>query len=210
MSEQCLRVVVADGHEIVREGIANRIAEIQDAELVGEAEDGYNAIKLCKMAQPDVLLLDLSITRPSGIETFNKITKSFPEIKVILLSSNAKIEDAFVTFGQGAVGYLPKQAKGEHFENAIRSVGMGYACIPSDYLKDFAGIRKNVARKGNIYGLSPRETEVLEASTTGASTKDIAASLDISVRTVETHRNAIYKKTSCRNVAELASIADRL
>jgi DNA-binding NarL/FixJ family response regulator len=154
--------------------------------------------------------MDLSLLRLTGIDTFNKLRSALPDMKIILCSSDAKVHEAFNGISLGAIGFIPKQAKGEHFVNAIQSAAMGYSCIPSEYLDEFAVHRRNASKTGNIYGLSPREVEVLGASATGAGTKEVAQSLDISVRTVETHRNAIYKKTSSHKIADLRPIYEQL
>ena len=208
--EHRLQVVIADSHEIVREGITTRLAADGVADVVGQADDGYSAIKLCRSLKPDVLLLDLDITRPSGIETLSKVRSTTPDVRVIALSSGASTAEAFTALSKGAVGFLPRQAKGIHIVNAVRNVAMGYTCLPLDFLGEFMTLRRQVTRTGNIYGLSPREIEVLEACASGRRTKEVAESLSISVRTVETHRNAIYRKTACRSISDLSTIAATL
>lgn len=209
MSED-LRVVIADSHEIVREGIASRLIADCGANVVGQASDGYTTIKICRNQTPDILLLDLSLTRPSGAETIAKLRSSMPDLKIVVMSSEASTSEAFNILAQGAVSFMPKQAKGAHFVTAIRAASAGYTCIPTTFLREFAQLRQNVTRTGNMYGLSPREVEVLEACAAGQKTKEVAERLSISVRTVETHRNSIYRKTDCRSIGELAGIAAKL
>lgn len=196
-------IIIADSHEIVREGIARRLTEDCGASVVGQAEDGYTAIKLTRNCSPDIILLDLALSRPSGMDTFRKLRTVAPDLKILVLSSEASISTAFTTLALGAVGFMPRQASGDHFVTAIRTIEMGYTFMPSDYLSEFVALKRNVSRSGNIFGLSPRELEVLEASSGGTSTKEIAERLEISVRTVETHRNAIYRKTDCKSLADL-------
>ncbi|MGB5863259.1 MAG: response regulator transcription factor [Sulfitobacter sp.] len=201
-----VRIVIADGHEIIREAIAMRLREECGAEIVGEASDGYTCLKECRQEKPDILMTDLSITRPNGAETLARARKANPDMKIIILSSDASVANAFFCLSQGAIGFMPKQAKGMDFVNAVRAASNGYAYLPIEFLNEFVSARRNMTRTGNIFGLSPREVEILEACTSGQSTKEVAQALSISVRTVETHRNNIYRKTSCNSHQELTKI----
>jgi len=203
-------VIIADSHEIVREGIAARLVESLDAVIVAECEDGYGTLKACRQHSPDFLLMDLSLTRPSGAEILPKVRKSLPDMKIIVLSSEATVTNAFFVLSQGAIGFMPKQAKSADFVNAITAAESGFAYLPIAFLQDFVNSRRNISRRGNVYGLSPREIEILEAGMTGQSAKEVAHELNISVRTVETHRNNIYKKTQCRSQDELVQIASSM
>jgi DNA-binding NarL/FixJ family response regulator len=196
-------LVIADSHEIVREGIAARLEEGCPIEVIGQAADGYSTIKVCRQNAPDILLMDLSLTRPAGMETLTKLRATLPDLRIVVLSSEATVSDAYAVLGMGAIGFIPKQARGEDFVNVIRAAMAGYTCVPTEYLAEFVQLRRNVSRTGNSYGLSPRELEMLEACATGQCTKDVAAQFNISVRTVETHRNAIYRKTASRDLKEL-------
>ena len=201
---------IADDHVIIRDSISNFISDSQSAQVVGTASDGYTTIKLCRNLDPDIVLMDLAITRPSGAETFRKLLSIKPDLKIVLYSSAEERAEVNSLIADVAKGNVPKQAKASNFVNAIRSVSLGYACIPEDYIDDFMVLRQNSIKTGNIYGLSPREIEILEACVSGARTKEVAARFNISVRTVETHRNAIYKKTSCNSVDALHEIAEQL
>lgn len=209
-NETAATIIIADMHEIVREGIADKLTEAGCARVVGFASDGYTTISTCRKFNPDILLMDLSLIRPSGIDTFRKLRKILPEMKILVCSSEAETPQVFNTMSLGAIGFIPKQAKAIHFVNAVQSAAMGYSCVPCDYLDSFSKFRRTASRSGNVYGLSPREVEVLEACAAGQNTKEIADSLDISVRTVETHRNSIYKKTECNKVSQLESIYELL
>ena len=184
MKERPKRTIIADSHEIVRDGIANRLTAECNVEVVGFAADGYSTIKQCRMLSPDVLFMDLGIVNPSGMDTLQKLRKSHPDMKIVTLSSEARTSEAFMTLSLGATGYMPKQAKGQHFVNNLNTVCTGYACIPTDYLEGFAECRRNLSRTGNLYGLSPREIEVLDECSKGIKNKEIATRLHISVRTL--------------------------
>ncbi|WP_299507802.1 response regulator transcription factor [uncultured Roseobacter sp.] len=200
------KMIIADSHEIVREGISSRLREDCGLEIVAGTSDGYSTIKACRQSNPDILLMDLSLTRPKGSETLTKIRESNPKTNIIVISSDATIANAFLALSQGAVGFMPKQASGQDFVNAINAVRRGYTYLPMKFVSEFVRSRRNINRTGNIFGLSPREIEVLEFCVLGQSTKEVAEQLHISTRTVETHRNSIYKKSACKNLSELSKI----
>lgn len=203
-------VVIADNIEIVREGIAAKLENVSRFNVVGLAADGFSTLKLCRSLNPDVLVLDLEITRPSGIEILSKVRKSCPDTKIVILSSETSMNKAFMALSKGAVAYMPKQSRGTDFVSAIHAAADGYAFLPSEFVDDMVQSRRNVTRTGNLFGLSPREMEVLVACAEGQSTKDVAETLEISVRTVETHRNSIYRKTSCNGLDDLQEIASTI
>lgn len=209
-ASQPYKVIIADSHEIVRDGIAAQITEKCGVTVVGQAEDGYSTIKLCRSENPDLLMMDLSLIRPSGLEVLEKVRATMPDVSVLVLSSDASSTNAFNILSLGAAGFMPKQAKSVDFVAAVNSISLGFTCFPNEYIDDFVGLRRRFKRSGNIYGLSPREIEVLLACCDGAKSSEVAQALSISVRTVETHRNAIYKKTDCRDLTQLARIARAL
>ena len=199
-------VVVADSHAIVREGIRDRLEQRNNLSVVAEAQDGYGALKACRDLSPDILLLDFSITRPSGREVLTKVRASNPDTRVIVLSSDMEVSNAFYCLSNGAVAFMPKQASGFDFVNAATAAIRGYSYMPIEFIASFLETRKHLTRSGNIFGLSPRELEIVDSCMQGKSTKDIAEACSISVRTVETHKNNIYRKTSCRSLKELEAV----
>lgn len=209
-SSETPKMIIVDEHEIVRDGIATLIERDGAAKVVGSAADGYSAIKECRKNTPEIVLMDLGITRPKGMDTFRKIRAAHPEAMVIVYASEIDQANVFTLLAAGAKGFVPKQATGSDFVNAVRSASLGYVSIPDEHINGLVGLRKNARETGNCYGLSPREMEVFEACASGTPTKEVADQLDISVRTVETHRNAIYRKTSCHSISDLVELADRL
>jgi len=200
------KIVVAEQHEIVRDAIVARLEESCDVDIVAQVSDGYSTIRECRQFKPDLLMMNLSLVRPSGLETLRKVRAGNPKLKVIVSSSDTTIRNAVFALSHGAVSFLPVQAKSADYVNAVQAAQAEFAYIPVELLKDILSSRQNLIRTGSIFGLSPRETEILDASVSGQSTKQVAESLSISVRTVETHRNSIYRKTSCSNFKELATI----
>lgn len=201
-------LIIADCHEIVREGIATRLTESTDIQLVAECSDGYSTIKQCRQLRPEILFMDFGLVRPSGMETLTKIRTSNPETKIIVLSSDTNFSDAFFSLTKGAIAFLPKQSRGISFVHALEAARSNFSYLPRDLVQEFVASRRNLTRTGNAFGLSPREIEILEATLNGHTAKEVAQKLDISVRTVETHRNRIYKKTDCRDSRELGQIID--
>jgi len=201
-----MKIVVAEQHEIVRDAIVGRLLEACDVEVVAQASDGYSTIRACRQQKPGILMMSLSLTRPSGLDTLKKVRMGDPDLMVIVFSAENTIQNAVLALSQGATSFLPIQAKSSDYVNAVRAAQADFAYLPVELLKDFLHSRQNLIRTGNVFGLSPRETEILYACVNGQSTKQVAESLSISVRTVETHRNSIYRKTSCSNFKELSAI----
>ncbi len=199
-------VVVADSHAIVREGIRDRLEQRNNLSVVAEAQDGYGALKACRDLSPNILLLDFSITRPSGREVLTKVRNACPDTRVIVLTSEVEVSNAFYCLSNGAVAFMPKQASGFDFVNATTAAIRGYSYMPIEFIASFLQTRKHLTRSGNIFGLSPRELEIVDSCIQGKSTKEIAEACSISVRTVETHKNNIYRKTSCRSFEDLSAI----
>ncbi|MEM8773853.1 MAG: response regulator transcription factor [Pseudomonadota bacterium] len=200
-------IVIAESHEIIREVIARQIEDCCDFDKVETVGDGYGAIRLARSIKPEVVLLDLSLERPSGLETLSCIKKSCPDAKVIVLSPKPDFQVALNVFSKGAIGFMLKQAKGQDFVNAVSAALSGYSQLPVKFTSNFVKSRRNIGRSGNPFGLSPREMEVLDACVRGEKTKQIANSLNISVRTVDTHRNNIYRKTGSNSQQALIASA---
>lgn len=199
-------VVVADSHAIVREGIRFRLEQTPNLSVVADAADGYSTLKACREHSPDILMMDLSISRPAGRELLVKVQRSCPSTRIIVLCDDLKVSNAFYCLSNGAIAIMPKQASGADFVNATNAAVRGYTYMPSEFISGFLEIRKNLTKSGNIFCLSPRELEIVDSCMQGRTTKDIAEALCISVRTVETHKSNIYRKTSCRNADELSVI----
>ena len=198
-------VVVADSHAIVREGIRLRLEKTQNLSVVADATDGYTTLKACRDHVPNILLMDLSISRTEGRGLLVAIKKSCPSTRIIVLCDDLRVSNAFFCLSNGAVAIMTKQAAGSDFVNATNAAARGYSYMPTGFISEFLEVRKNLAKSGNIFCLSPRELEIIDSCMQGKSTKDIADALGISVRTVETHKSNIYRKTLCRNLDELTT-----
>ena len=200
-------IVVAESHEIIREAVVDQIKLNCDFERVASASDGYSTLKLVRSLNPDVILLDLSFAHPNAIEVLERIKKSSPASKVIAISSERNFNRALAVFALGAVGFLFKKATGKDFVNAVEAARAGYSQLPIAFAREFVKSGQNAGRTGNPFGISARELEILEAYLRGDTTQQIAENLNISTRTVDTHRNNIFKKTGTNSQKALVNIA---
>ncbi len=206
-----IRVLLADDHTLIRAGISALLERMERVEVVGEAADGRHAMKLIQELTPDVVLLDLQMPGLSGFEVLQETTEKFPDVKIIVLSVHDTEEYALRALRSGAAGYLPKSAASAELELAIDQAIRG-----EKYLSPIiAEMASPESAKGVHSGrtapveLTPRQREVLTLVAEGYSTKDIARTLGISVKTVETHRAQLMERLGIHDVAGLVRYAIR-
>lgn len=203
-----IRVLLADDHALIRAGIIALLERMERVEVVGQAGDGRHAMKLIQELRPDVVLLDLQMPGLSGFEVLQQTTEKFPDVKIVVLSVHDTEEYALRS---GAAGYLPKSAASEELELAIDQVSRGEQYL-SPIIAQMASLE---SARGGPSGrhapveLTPRQREVLTLVTEGYSTKDIARTLGISVKTVETHRAQLMERLGIHDVAGLVRYAIR-
>ena len=207
-----IRVLIADDHTIMRAGLRSLLEKEDQIEVVAEAENGRRAVQLAVEHEPDVVVMDVSMPDLNGIEATSQVLESLPEAKVIALSMHTDKRFVMGMLRAGASGYLLKDCASQELANAIVSVASN-----KKYLSpDIAG----VVIEDSLYGvqqggetvssmLSAREREVLQLIAEGWSTKQIAAHLYVSGKTVETHRRQIMKKLDLHNIADLTKYAIR-
>ena len=207
-----IRVLIADDHTIMRAGLRSLLEKEDQIEVVAEAENGRKAVQLAVTHKPDVVVMDVSMPDLNGIEATSQVLESLPEAKVIALSMHSDKRFVMGMLRAGAFGYLLKDCASRELANAIVSVASN-----KKYLSpDIAG----VVIEDSLYGgrtegetvssmLSAREREVLQLIAEGWSTKQIAAHLYVSVKTIETHRRQIMKKLDLHNIADLTKYAIR-
>lgn len=198
-----IRAIVADEFDIVREGLIARLNCDPCIDVVADTSSVDKTLEAIAQYNSDVLLLDLKIAGGTTAAFLSNLAATAKDTAVIALSSELKKFDMYLSLSKGAAGYLSKQARGDDYVRAVKAVAAGYAFIPSEMIDDIRLSYQRLTRTGNMYGLSPREIEVLEAGRNGRSARQIAGLLDISVRTVETHRCSIYRKTDCRNLEDI-------
>lgn len=203
-------VVIADPHEMVRYGLHKNLSDNCDYSIDSDASDGYTAIKKCRMNSASIIILGESIARPDCMKVIESVKSANQHTHIIIISDSDDTGKAFQLFSAGVIAVVPRNANVADFLNAVRSAELGYACLPEAFIKTFTAMRRNTTRTGNIYGLSPREMEVVHACGTGANTKEVAHRLAISVRTVEAHRNAIYRKTNCKSLDDIVDLGRQI
>jgi len=205
-----IRVLVADDHALIRAGIIALLESLERVEVVGQAEDGGQALDLIEKLSPDVVLLDLQMPGKSGFEVLRETTARFPAVKIVALSVHDSQEYAVRAVESGAAGFLPKSAAGGELELAIDQVVRGEQYLSpfiTSQSDDFATSRG--ANDIDAKAITPRQREVLVLVAEGFSTKDIAITLRISVKTVETHRAQLMDRLGIHDVARLVRYAIR-
>jgi two-component system, NarL family, response regulator LiaR len=193
-----IKIIIADDHAVVREGTRSLLEREEDFEVVGEAKDGEEALKLIDSTQPDVAILDISMPKLNGIEVTRQVKAKWPSMAILILTAYDNDEYVFALLEAGAAGYLLKDVPGKEIVNAVRSVHSGESVLhPSIARKVIQravlGAVKAVDNKAEIV-LSEREKEVLKLAARGLSNKDIGDQLCISIRTVQGHINSIFHK----------------
>jgi two-component system, NarL family, response regulator NreC len=206
-----IRILLADDHGIVREGLKALIEKEQGMEVVGEAAEGRSAVRLAAKLKPAVVLIDVSMPDLNGIDAARQILAADPGIKVLALSMHRDKRYVGEMLKAGAAGYLLKDMAFEEVTRAIRAVVEGQiylsrgivGVVVEDYVHCLA------SAPAEDTGLTPREREILQLIAEGRSTKEVAGALHVSVKTIETHRRQIMEKLDVHSVAELTKYAIR-
>ncbi len=208
-----IRVLLADDHQFLREGLRALLTGEPDIEVVGEAADGETVVHLARELRPDLVLMDITMGETSGVRATREIRATNPEVRIVALSV---ISDGPFVSGMleaGVSGYLVKGSSFREIAEAIRTVMRGQTYLSPAVT---GGIVEKIVHAGDapapggVALLSPREREVLQLLAAGSSTKEIAQRIDISIRTVDTHRHHIMQKLDIDNVAGLTKYAIRM
>jgi DNA-binding NarL/FixJ family response regulator len=203
-----IKIVIADDHRLIRDGIKAMLTRNENFELTGEAESGEQLFELLKITIPDVILIDITMPGRNGIEIFTELKKINPNLKFILLTMHEEPEYVIKAVKGGANGYLLKNLEYEELERAILMVAGGGKYFNERISKILLeNLYSNTEEEALNGKLTERELEVLAEIVKGFTTKQIAEKLFISHRTVETHRVNLMKKLDVHNIAELVKIA---
>jgi len=206
-----LRIVLAEDHTILREGLHALLSADPYFEIIGEARDGREAVRCIEKLEPDLLLMDLSMPRMSGMDAIREIKKRYPDIKIIALTVHKTEEYLLTTLQAGADGYVLKDATHEELIMAIKSVmgGKSYLSpgVSEKVIEGYLEGKESHRSQSPWDTLSQREREVLKLIAEGFKNKEIAEDLCISLKTVEKHRANLMKKLDLHNAAALTVYA---
>ena len=205
-----IKVLLADDHRIMREGLRSLIERESDMEVVAEAADGRRTVRLAQELSPDVALVDISMPELNGIEATGQIMSTDPEVKVLALSMHSDEHFVMGMLRAGASGYLLKDCAAEELCSAIRTViseetylsPKAASVVIQDYRRELSDVKSARAA-----GLTAREREVLQLVAEGDTSKKIASQLDVSVKTIQAHRQQIMDKLGIHSVAGLTKYA---
>jgi DNA-binding NarL/FixJ family response regulator len=206
-----IHVLLADDHKLFRAGIRALLQTLDDFEIVGEAADGREALQLVAARRPDVILIDIMMPNLNGLDAAARIARNFPRTRVIILSMNADEDSVLKTLRVGAAGYVVKNADPAELELAIRAAARGERFLSSTVSEHvIAACLKRVDREQtSLERLTPRQREVLQLVAEGYTTKEIAAKLDIGVKTAEAYRGELMKALAIHDTASLTRYAIR-
>ncbi len=205
-------IVLADDHTIVRRGIKRMIEENPDLEVVGEASDGIDLLRLLRKTRADMVLLDISMPNLGGIEAAKEIKKTHPHVKVLILTMHKGKELLHHALSNGADGYMLKEESEKELYSAIGKIRRGGVyvspCLTEELASDYADICHGAFSQASQI-LTRREREILKFIVDGRSSREIADTLFLSVRTVEHHRSSIMEKMGVKGIVDLVKEAVR-
>lgn len=214
------RVLLVDDHLLVRAGLRTLLEQMPDTEVVGEASNGREALDLIKANPPDVVLMDITMAEMNGLVATAQVSHDFPQVRILMLSMHATKEYVTQALQAGASGYLLKDAAPTELELAIRSVMRGEKYLSpavsthviADYLQRASGnlTSKADTASSSTTPLTLRQREILQLIAEGNTTKEIAAKLTLSVKTVETHRTQLMERLDIHDIAGLVRYAIRV
>jgi DNA-binding NarL/FixJ family response regulator len=206
-----IRVLLADDHKLFRAGILALVRTLGDIEIVAEAEDGREALRLAAEHRPDVVLMDIMMPNLNGFDAAAKIARAVPGTRVVMLSMNADEDSVLKTLRAGAVGYLVKTADPAELGLAIRSAARGQRFLSSAVSEHVinACLGRIDREQTSLERLTPRQREVLQLVAEGHTTKQIASKLDISAKTAEAYRGDLMRALDIHDVASLTRYAIR-
>jgi DNA-binding NarL/FixJ family response regulator len=203
-----IKVLLADDHSIVRAGLRRIVEESGDMEVVAEAEDGREAIRLVQETAPDVAVIDISMPGLDGLEVISQLQLLNPELPILVLTMHEEGQYVVRAIQAGAMGYLTKQSAPEQLVKAIHKIHKGQRYITDEAAESLAlRVAKGSDGKSSLDSLSMRELQVLRRLAMGQTNREIASAYHISIKTVDTYRARLLKKLELRNNAELSRFA---
>ena len=207
-----VRILLADDHQIMREGLKALLGRRTSIEVIAEAENGIQALSIARKERPDVIVMDIAMPDINGIEVTRQLKSELPDIKIIALSMHSDRRFVSEILKAGASAYVLKHAAFEDLEKAIKAVRIGRTFLSADILESVVNdyVSQLSSSEYDAYRqLSDRERQVLQLLAEGNSTKEIAFKLHVSVKTIESHRQNIMNKLGIRTLAGLTKFAVR-
>ena len=206
-----VRVLLADDHVLVRAGIRALLEGLEGVVVVAEAGDGGEVLELARKHRPDIVLLDISMPGIGGLEASAQLKQELPEVRVVMLSMHANEEYVLQALRAGAVGYMLKDSATAELELALQAVMQGETYLSPPISKQVVEgyVQRVGAEQPAADHLTPRQRQVLQLIAEGLSTKEIAYRLELSVKTVETHRAQLMERLQIRDIAGLVKYAIR-
>ncbi|MCJ8294379.1 MAG: UvrY/SirA/GacA family response regulator transcription factor [Colwellia sp.] len=204
-----INVLLVDDHHLVRVGISKILTSVKGLSVIGECETGEEAIKFCRIKEPDVLLMDMDMPGMGGLEATKKILRFAPDVKIIVLTAHT--EDPFPSkvMQMGAAGYLTKESGPDEMINAIRAVNSGQRYLPSDIAQKMALSQFKSVDENPFNALSDRELQIMIMITRGDKVPAISEHLNLSTKTINSYRYRMFEKLSVSNDVELTHLAIR-
>lgn len=211
-SDKKVTILLAEDHKVVRQGLRALLNAEDDLDVIGEATNGRQAVEMAKKLRPDVIVMDIAMPLLNGLEATRQILKLVPATKVLILSAYSDDEYIDRVFDVGAAGYLVKQCSSDYLAMAIRKAQMGNPVYSPNVSRRMRALRpKSSASNGELIKrksrLTSREVELIQLVAEGKTNKQIAAGLDISIKTVEKHRQTLMKKLDIHDTAGLTRYA---
>jgi DNA-binding NarL/FixJ family response regulator len=207
-----VKILIVDDHKLFRDGLRELLSGRPDLEVAGEAADGDSAVRFVRDHRPDVVLMDISMPNLNGIEATREILSFRPETKIVILSMHADRRYVIEALKAGAVGYFLKDSSATDLETGLRGVARGeiHLCprVSTSVIREYVSLSESLESSAFTV-LSDRERQVLQLLTEGLATKEVAARLHVSVKTVESHRAHIMDKLDIHSIAELTKYAVR-
>ncbi|MHC4640128.1 MAG: response regulator transcription factor [Planctomycetota bacterium] len=201
------RILLADDHQMVREGIRSLLEKESDIEIVGEAEEGRQAVQLVKKLQPDLVIMDITMPNLNGVEATRQIVAEFPQIRVIALSMHFSRIFVLNMLKAGALGYILKGDSSEELIEGVRTVSGGGAYFSPKAAKTVTEVLANPLPNSPLDVLTTREREVFQLICEGKNTKQMALELHVSTKTIEADRRKIMEQLDANSIPELVIIA---
>jgi DNA-binding NarL/FixJ family response regulator len=206
-----IRIILADDHTLVRAGFRALFQSIEGIEVVAEASDGREALRLIAVHQPDIILMDIAMSGLNGLEAAARVVQEFPDVRVVMLSMHANEEYVLQALRYGAMGYLLKDASVTELELAIKAVVRNETYLSPAVSKHVVEYVQRIGGEpSSLERLTARQREILQLIAEGCTTQEIAQTLNISIKTVESHRAQLMERLDIHDVAGLVRYAIRM